>query len=129
MWSPVSRRPARCPVRTSSWSGANGSTAGIDRIVKGTQLVTTGNVPAYPSFVTLAQFHDRLQRLETRSGRTLLRLACRDHHRATTSQTFKTRYVDGPIAESFDVRLLSRTEHPDDFDLQFDGYPVEDLET
>ena len=47
--------------------GANGSTAGIDRIVKGTQLVTTGNVPAYPSFVTLAQFHDRLQRLETRS--------------------------------------------------------------
>ncbi|MEH3131509.1 MAG: sugar ABC transporter substrate-binding protein [Mycolicibacterium neoaurum] len=108
--------------------GANGSTAGIDRIVQGTQLVTTGNVPAYPSFVTLAQFHDRLNGWKPEAAERFYGW----HAEIITAENvgaFKARYVDGPIAESFDVRLLSRTEHPTDFDLQFDGYPVEDLET
>lgn len=108
--------------------GANGSTAGIDRIVKGTQLATTGNVPAYPSFFTLAQFHDRLQGWKPEAAERFYGW----HAEIITAENvhkFKTRFVDGPIAESFDVRLLSRTLHPTDFDLQFDGYPVEDLET
>ncbi|MDT5193643.1 MAG: ribose transport system substrate-binding protein [Mycobacterium sp.] len=108
--------------------GANGSTAGIDRIVAGTQLVTTGNVPAYPSFVTLAQFHDRLRGWKPEPAERFYGW----HAEIITQenvQPFKARYVDGPIGESFDVRLLSRTEHPNDFDLQFDGYPVDDLAT
>ncbi len=108
--------------------GANGSTAGIDRIVKGTQLVTTGNVPAYPSFFTVAQFHDRLNGWKPEAAERFYGWHA-EIITADNVQAFKSRYVDGPIGESFDVKLLSRVEHPDDFDLQFAGYPVEDLET
>jgi ribose transport system substrate-binding protein len=107
--------------------GANGSTAGIERVLNGKQLVTTGNVPAYPSFVTLAQFHDRLHGWKPEPAERFYgwhaEIITRDNVAA-----FKARYVDQPIGESFDVKLLSRTEHPDDFDLQFDGYPVENLD-
>jgi len=107
--------------------GANGSTAGIERVLAGRQLVTTGNVPAYPSFVTLAQFHDRLRGWKPEPAERFYgwhaEIITRDN-----VEVFKKRYVDGPIGQSFDVKLLSRTEHPDDFDLQFDGYPVEDLD-
>lgn len=108
--------------------GANGSTAGIERVVSGRQLVTTGNVPAYPSFVTVAQFHDRLNGWTPEPAERFYGW----HAEIITKDNvapFKARYVDGPIEESFDVRKLSRVEHPDDFDLQFAGYPVEDLET
>lgn len=108
--------------------GANGSTAGIERIVTGTQLATTGNVPAYPSFLTLAQFYDRLQGWKPEAAERFYGWHA-EIITAENVQKFKARYVDGPIAESFDVRLLSRTLHPNDFDLQFHGYPVEDLET
>ncbi len=108
--------------------GANGSTAGIDRIVKGTQLVTTGNVPAYPSFFTVAQFHDRLNGWKPEAAERFYGWHA-EIITAENVQAFKSRYVDGPIGESFDVKLLSRVEHPNDFDLQFAGYPVEDLET
>ncbi|MEH3141839.1 MAG: sugar ABC transporter substrate-binding protein [Mycobacterium kyogaense] len=108
--------------------GANGSTAGIDRIVKGTQLVTTGNVPAYPSFFTVAQFHDRLNGWKPDAAERFYGWHA-EIITADNVQAFKSRYVDGPIGESFDVKLLSRVEHPHDFDLQFAGYPVEDLET
>ena len=108
--------------------GANGSTAGIDRIVKGTQLVTTGNVPAYPSFFTVAQFHDRLNGWKPEAAERFYGWHA-EIITAENVQAFKSRYVDGPIGESFDVKLLSRVEHPHDFDLQFAGYPVEDLET
>ena len=107
--------------------GANGSTAGIERVVSGKQLVTTGNVPAYPSFVTLAQFHDRLNGWTPEAAERFYswhaEIITRDN-----VQAFKSRYVDGPIGQSFDVRLLSRVEHPHDFDLQFAGFPVEDLD-
>lgn len=107
--------------------GANGSTAGIERVVSGKQLVTTGNVPAYPSFVTVAQFHDRLHGWQPEAAEKFYgwraEIITKDNVDA-----FKARYVDGPIGESFDVRLLSRVEHPHDFDLQFAGYPVEDLD-
>jgi ribose transport system substrate-binding protein len=108
--------------------GANGSTAGIERVVSGKQLVTTGNVPAYPSFVTVAQFHDRLKGWKPEAAERFYGW----HAEIITKENveaFKARYVDGPIGESFDVRLLSRVEHPDDFDLQFAGYPVEDLDS
>lgn len=108
--------------------GANGSTAGIDRIVKGTQLVTTGNVPAYPSFFTVAQFHDRLNGWKPEAAERFYGWHA-EIITADNVHAFKSRYVDGPIGESFDVKLLSRVEHPDDFDLQFDAYPVENLET
>lgn len=108
--------------------GANGSTAGIDRIVKGSQLVTTGNVPAYPSFFSVAQFHDRLNGWKPEAAERFYGWHA-EIITADNVQAFKSRYVDGPIGESFDVKLLSRVEHPDDFDLQFAGYPVEDLET
>jgi ribose transport system substrate-binding protein len=108
-------------------TGSNGSTAGIERVLAGKQLATTGNVPAYPSFFTLAQFHDRLRGWKPEAAERFYgwhaEIITRDNVDA-----FKARYVDKPIAESFDVKLLSRTEHPDDFDLQFDAYPVEDLE-
>ncbi|MFT4042093.1 MAG: sugar ABC transporter substrate-binding protein [Gordonia sp. (in: high G+C Gram-positive bacteria)] len=107
--------------------GANGSTAGIERVVSGKQLATTGNVPAYPSFVTIAQFHDRLHGWKPEAAERMYSW----HAEIITKEnvaSFKDRYVDKPIAESFDVKLLSRTEHPDDFDLQFDAFPIEDLD-
>ena len=84
-------------------------------------LVTTGNVPAYPSFVTLAQFHDRLRGWKPGSRANGSTGGTPRSSRVPTARRSK-RYVDEPIGQSFDVRLLSRTEHPDDFDLQFDGY-------
>ncbi|GAC69170.1 sugar ABC transporter substrate-binding protein [Gordonia soli] len=107
--------------------GANGSTAGIERVLDGRQLVTTGNVPAYPSFFTVAQFHDRLRGWKPTAAERTYGWHAEIITKANAAP-FKARYVDGPIGESFDVKLLSRTEHPDDFDLQFDGYPIEDLE-
>ena len=67
-------------------------------------------------------------RLEARTRRTVLRLARRDHHPR------QRRGLQGALRRPADRRsrstckLLSRTEHPDDFDLQFDGYPVENLD-
>lgn len=107
--------------------GANGSTAGIERVLHGQQLVTTGNVPAYPSFVSLAQFHDRLHGWSPEPAERMYgwhaEIITKDNVAA-----YKARYVDEPIAESFDIRLLSRVEHPHDFDLQAPGYPIEDLD-
>jgi ribose transport system substrate-binding protein len=108
-------------------TGSNGSTAGIERVLNGKQLATTGNVPAYPSFVTLAQFHDRLRGWKPEPAERFYGWHAEIITRANV-EAFKARYVDKPIGESFDVKLLSRTEHPDDFDLQFDGYPVENLD-
>ncbi|MDL9938797.1 sugar ABC transporter substrate-binding protein [Gordonia sp. ABSL1-1] len=107
--------------------GANGSTAGIERILAGTQLVTTGNVPAYPAFVTIAQFHDRLNGWQPSAAERTYGWHA-EIITADNAQVFKQRYVDGPVGESFDVKLLSRVEHPHDFDLQFDAYPIEDLD-
>lgn len=107
--------------------GANGSTAGIERVVSGRQLVTTGNVPAYPSFVTVAQFHDRLRGWRPEPAERMYGWHAEIITRDNVAK-FKARYVDAPIGQSFDVKLLSRTEHPRDFDLQFDAYPIEDLE-
>lgn len=107
--------------------GANGSAAGIERVLNGRQLVTTGNVPAYPSFVTIAQFHDRLRGWRPEPAERMYgwhaEIITRDN-----VEKFKARYVDQPIGQSFDVKLLSRTEHPNDFDLQFDAYPIENLD-
>lgn len=107
--------------------GANGSTDGINRVADGTQLATTGNIPAYPAFVTVAQFHDRLngwkpEQAERQYGW---------HQLIITKENvgdFKKRYVDGPIGKSFDIKLLSRTETKDTWDLQNDAYPIENLQ-
>lgn len=107
--------------------GANGSTAGIERVLAGRQLATTGNVPAYPSFVSIAQFHDRLRGWKPEPAERMYGW----HAEIITKdnvEKFKARYVDQPIGHSFDIKLLSRTEHPNDFDLQFDAYPIEDLD-
>ena len=107
-------------------TGANGSTAGIQRVSEGTQLVTTGNVPAYPSFVTVAQFYDRLhgwkpEQAERQYGWRSV-IVTKDN-----VAPYKARYVDGPIGKSFDVNLLSRVKSPNNWDTQFDAYPISDL--
>jgi ribose transport system substrate-binding protein len=107
--------------------GSNGSTDGINRVQAGTQLATTGNVPAYPSFVTVAQFYDRLNGWKPKQAERQYGWVAEIITKENVD-VYKARYVDGPIAKSFSATLLSRTKTPKDWDLQFGAYPIEDLE-
>lgn len=109
-------------------TGANGSTAGIQRILAGTQLATTGNVPAYPSFVTVAQFYDRLHGWTPNQAERQYGWTSEIITKANVAP-YKARYVDGPIADSFSATLLSRVKSPNNFDLQFQAWPWEDLQS
>jgi ribose transport system substrate-binding protein len=109
-------------------NGANGSTAGIKRVQAGTQLATTGNVPAYPSFVTVAQFYDRLHGWTPDQAERQYGWHAEIITKANVAP-YKARYVDGPIADSFSATLLSRVKSPTKWDVQFDAYPIEDLES
>ena len=107
--------------------GANGSTDGIKRVAAGTQLATTGNIPAYPAVVSVAQFYDRLHGWKPEQAERQFGW----HQVVVTKDNvtpFKARYVDGPIGDSFDVNLLSRVKSPDNWDIQNDAYPIENLQ-
>jgi ribose transport system substrate-binding protein len=107
--------------------GANGSTDGIKRVADGTQLATTGNIPAYPAVVSVDQYYDRLhgwkpEQAERQYGWHQLIIT------ADNVDVYKKRYVDGPIGDAFDVNLLSRVKSPKTWDTQNDAYPIENLQ-
>jgi ribose transport system substrate-binding protein len=121
------RQVGKTPGKDILVLGTNGSTQGIKNVASGAQLATTGNVPAYPSYIAVADFYDRLHGWTPEPAERTFSweavIITKDNVDA-----YRRRYIDLPEGEQFSAELLSRTKHPDDFDLQFLAYPIDDLD-
>lgn len=107
--------------------GANGSKQGVHNIKDGLQVATTGNVPSYASYQIVTNLYDHLngwtpdeaERLFTWRPVTVT---------SDNVDQYLARYVDNPIDRQFSAKLLSRTLSPDDWDLQFEAYPIDSID-
>lgn len=103
--------------------GANGSKQGVKNIRDGLQVATTGNVPSYASYQIVTNFYDHLNGWTPNEAE---RLFTWRPVTVTTEnvEPYLARYVDNPIDQQFSATLLSRTASPDNWDLQFEAYPI-----
>jgi ribose transport system substrate-binding protein len=121
------RQVGKVPGKDVFVLGTNGSTQGIKNVVSGAQLATTGNVPAYPSFIAVTDFYDRLHGWTPDDAERTFSWEAVIVTKENVA-TYSRRYIDLPESQQFSADLLSRTRHPDDFDLQFLAYPIDDLD-
>ncbi|MFT4035782.1 MAG: sugar ABC transporter substrate-binding protein [Patulibacter sp.] len=107
--------------------GTNGSVQGIKNVRDGIQFATTGNVPSYPSYISVVDFYDRLNGWKPEVPEQLFTWDAVIITKENVKQ-YIARYIDLPESQQFSAELLSRTKHPDDFDLQFLARPIKDLD-
>ena len=121
------RQVGKVPGKDVFVLGTNGSTQGIKNVASGVQLATTGNVPAYPSYIAVTDFYDRLHGWKPEDAERTFSWEAVIVTKENVAQ-YQKRYIDLPEAQQFSAELLSRTKHKDDFDLQFLAYPIDDLD-
>jgi len=107
-------------------NGANGSNEGVKRIAAGTQVSTTGNVPAYPSYVITANFFDRLNGFKMNEAERIFGWKAVILEKSNV-QPYLDRYVTGSVDKQFDAKLLSRTLSPKNWDWQFEAFPWDNI--
>ena len=107
--------------------GTNGSAQGVKNVRDGFQLATTGNVPSYASYQITVNLFDHLNGWKPDEAERMFTwksvILTRDN-----VDPYLARYVDAPIEKQFSAPHLSRTLHPDDWDLQFEAYPIDDID-
>jgi hypothetical protein len=109
-------------------SGADGTTGGAEMIEQGRLLATSANVPQYMGALLTARLYDVMHGWRPRDAERLM------NWRSVTMtndnvNVYLERYVDNGDVEPFDYRLMSKVEHPDDWDPQAEVFPMDiDLE-
>jgi ribose transport system substrate-binding protein len=108
-------------------TGTNGSKQGVKNIRDGLQVATTGNVPSYASYQIVANLYDHINgwKPDEAERQFTWKPVIVDKDNA---DKYLARYVDNPIDQQFSATLLSRVKSPDDWDLQFEAYPIDDLD-
>jgi ABC-type sugar transport system substrate-binding protein len=109
-------------------SGADGTTGGAEMIKRGQLLATSANVPQYMGALLTTRLYDVLHGWRPRGAERLM------NWRSVTMtgdnvDVYLERYVDNGDIAPFDYRLMSKVEHPDDWDPQAEVFPMDiDLE-
>ncbi|MCI0429721.1 MAG: sugar ABC transporter substrate-binding protein [Rhodospirillales bacterium] len=109
-------------------SGADGTTGGAELIKQGRLLATSANVPQYMGALLTVRLYDVLHGWRPRASERLM-----NWRSVTTTEAnvdgYLERYVDNGDVPPFDVKRLSKIEHPDDWDPQAELFPMDiDLE-
>ena len=108
--------------------GADATSGGVKMIKSGEMLATTGSTPSYPGYVTVTSFYDRLHGWQPdQAERTYgwhSTIITKDNVDA-----YDARYVNQPPSKHFSAVKMSRVKNPKHWDLQYDAYPIEDLQT
>lgn len=116
----------RTPGKDILVTGADGTALAARRIKDGSQLATTGNVPAYAAYLLETRLYDVLHGWQPNDAERLLQWQSIILTRRNVD-AYLARYVDGK-KPPFSAQLLSRVLHPRDWDPQFLLYPIDDLE-
>jgi ABC-type sugar transport system substrate-binding protein len=109
-------------------SGADGTTAGAEMIKRGQIIATSANVPQYMGGMLTTRLYDVMNGWKPRAPERMM------NWRSITLtgdnvDTYLERYVENGDVPPFDYKLMSKVEHPDDWDPQAELFPLDvDLE-
>jgi ribose transport system substrate-binding protein len=108
--------------------GADATAGGVKMIKSGDMLATTGSTPSYPGYVTVTSFYDRLHGWKPDEAERTFGW----HSTIITKDNvdaYEARYTSLPPGKHFSAVKMSRVKSPKDWDLQYDAYPIEDLQS
>jgi ABC-type sugar transport system substrate-binding protein len=108
--------------------GADATSGGVKLIKNGEMLATTGSTPSYPGYVTVTSFYDRLHGWKPDEAERTFGW----HSTIITTDNvdaYHARYTQLPPSRHFNAVKMSRVKTPKDWDLQYDAYPIEDLQS
>ncbi|RKP56558.1 sugar ABC transporter substrate-binding protein [Pararobbsia silviterrae] len=104
--------------------GADGTAEAVRAIIKGEQLATSGNSPAYAAGLFTARIYDVTHGWKPRAAERALNWRSLTITKAN-ADVYRKRFVDNGKVAPFDYRRLSRVAHPTDWDLQAEVYPLD----
>jgi ABC-type sugar transport system substrate-binding protein len=109
-------------------SGADGTTGGAEMIKQGRMIATSANVPQYMGALLTTRLYDVLHGWRPRAAERMM------NWRSVTMTkdnvgVYLERYVENDDVPPYDYKLMSKVEHPDDWDPQAELFPMDiDLE-
>lgn len=116
------------PGRDVFLSGADGTSGGAEMIEQGRLLATSANVPAYMGALLTTRLYDVLHGWRPRAAERLMNWRSVTMTKANL-KAYLDRYVNNGDVEPYDYRLMSKVEHPNDWDPQAEVFPMDiDLE-
>ena len=112
------------PGQDAFLSGADGTTGGAEMIKQGRLLSTSANVPQYMGALLTTRLYDVLHGWRPRAAERLM------NWRSVTMtadnvDVYLDRYVNNEGVEPYDYKLMSKVEHPDDWDPQAELFPMD----
>jgi len=116
------RAAGKTPGKDILVTGADGTALAAQRIKDGSQIATTGNVPAYAAYLLMARLYDVLHGWEPNDGERIMQWESIIVTKSNVDP-YLSRYVHGS-KEPFNARLMSHVMHPKDWDPQFLLYPT-----
>lgn len=109
-------------------SGADGTTGGAEMIQRGRLLSTSANVPQYMGALLTTRLYDVLHGWQPRAAERLMNWRSITMTKDNVG-VYLDRYVNNGDVEPYDYKLMSKVEHPDDWDPQAEVFPMDiDLE-
>lgn len=120
------RAAGKTPGKDILVVGADGTNLGAERIKDGTQLATTGNVPAYAGYLLETRLFDVLHGWSASDGERMMQWRSIILTKNNIAP-YLARYVSG-TKPPFSAKLMSHVLHPHDWDPQFLLYPDDDLD-
>ena len=109
-------------------SGADGTTGGAELIQRGRLLATSANVPQYMGALLTTRLYDVMNGWRPRAPERMMNWRSISMTKANVAG-YLERYVDNGDVPPFDYKLMSKVEHPSDWDPQAELFPMDiDLE-
>lgn len=105
-------------------SGADGTSGGAEMIKRGLLLATSANVPQYMGALLTTRLYDVLNGWEPRASERMMNWRSVPMTKDNVD-VYLERYVDNGDVEPFDYKLMSKVEHPDDWDPQAELFPLD----
>ena len=109
-------------------SGADGTTGGAEAIKRGQLLATSANVPQYMGALLTTRLYDVMNGWQPRAPERMMNWRSIAMTEANVD-AYLARYVNNGDVPPFDYKLMSKVQHPDDWDPQAELFPMDiDLE-
>lgn len=109
-------------------TGADGTTNGAQMIKDGLLLATSANVPQYMGGLLSTRLYDVMNGWRPRASERMMNWRSVTMTAANVDN-YLARYVNNDGVPPFDYKLMSKVEHPDDWDPQAELFPMDiDLE-
>lgn len=104
--------------------GADGTSSGAEMIKRGQLLATSANVPQYMGALLTSRLYDVMNGWKPRAAERMMSWRSVPMT-AENVDVYLERYVDNGDVEPFDYKLMSKVEHPDDWDPQAELFPMD----